>query len=96
MSKPVLQKLTHFQQKDFLRNQEIMKEGTDSKFVFIIRKGEFEVSKLVFKPKDENVPEKGTKKDFELKLVILGPGKMIGDFEAINNVPCQVSVKCLS
>jgi hypothetical protein len=40
------------------------------------------------------VPKLGTKSIFELKLALLGQGKMVGDYEAIFNCPLQSTIIC--
>ena len=71
-----------------------MKEGVKADFVYVIRHGEFQITKMVYKEGQTVNNVTGVKRDFELSLLLAGSGKLIGDFEVINNVPCQMSVRC--
>jgi len=52
LNKRVLMKIwTHMKYKKFHRNQLVIKEGEQPKFVYIIKSGEFVVKKHVFKRK---------------------------------------------
>lgn len=55
-SKSALLKLTYFfKKKSFIRNQVVYKEGDNSKFLYVIKEGEFEISKKMRPEKDSDL-----------------------------------------
>jgi mannose-6-phosphate isomerase class I len=63
-----------------------MSEGKPCDFVFIFKTGEFRVTRCVVTQKQSRENHSKTVKDFEMKLCIMGEGRMIGDYEVCNGL----------
>lgn len=87
-SKRKLEKLNYyFSTKKYSRKQVVYHHGSESNFVYIVKSGEFELTKPLLIEKD---------KTFTVKIALLGRGEMFGEEEAVLRVPNSNTCTCYS
>lgn len=91
-SKKKLDKIIlYFNHQIYYRNQIVFAEGTSPRFVYIVKKGEFEIKKKI------NIKKKNYfDQNFSFKEALLGPKEMFGEKEVLSNSNYSTTCTCYS
>lgn len=99
-TKRALEKLSYFfKSSKFVRKQVVYREGDNADWIFVVKSGEFELSKnsdLVKRKRKSCLIEQKLMGKISNKVAILGTSEMFGDEEAIKDIFRIYTCTCIS
>ena len=91
-SKKKLGKLSYYlEKKKYLRKQAVFTYGSNAKHVYIVKSGEFELTKPLLLPENSQ-----RDKNFNIKVALLGKGEIFCEAEVMKNLSNSFTCTCYS